>query len=244
VQRQQRGWWAAKRAREGAWPPLGTSVGPGGARLSECPCARAAASRAAEPARPHPPSLLGGRIGDPPLWPRPCAPSLGSQTWASRNAFSYGRGGERGVARPEVLQALLGTTDRVVQEVDSVEYGLTDIQVGGAGPEGGAFVRDAGGSSSTRLRRFRPARVAGAVRTSRHAQASAQQVCSAQGLPLTRPSPAPHPPLTRPSPAPHPPHRSTTPTPARWCGPQKTRARAAMWAAAWWRRSARTSSRG
>jgi cobalamin biosynthesis Mg chelatase CobN len=42
---------------------------------------------------------------------------------------SYGRGGERGAARPEVLQALLATTDRVVQEVDSVEYGLTDIQV-------------------------------------------------------------------------------------------------------------------
>lgn len=25
-------------------------------------------------------------------------------TWASRNAFSYGRGAERGTARPEVLQ--------------------------------------------------------------------------------------------------------------------------------------------
>ena len=50
-------------------------------------------------------------------------------TWAARNAFSYGRGGERGTARPEVLQALLATTERVVQEVDSVEYGLTDIQV-------------------------------------------------------------------------------------------------------------------
>ncbi|KAL0032609.1 hypothetical protein WJX77_010520 [Trebouxia sp. C0004] len=49
-------------------------------------------------------------------------------TWASRNAFSYGRGSERGTARPEVLEALLGTTDRVVQEIDSVEYGLTDIQ--------------------------------------------------------------------------------------------------------------------
>ncbi|DBA83121.1 TPA: Magnesium chelatase [Trebouxia sp. C0005] len=49
-------------------------------------------------------------------------------TWASRNAFSYGRGSERGTARPEVLKALLGTTDRVVQEIDSVEYGLTDIQ--------------------------------------------------------------------------------------------------------------------
>ena len=41
------------------------------------------------------------------------------------------RGSERGTARPEVLQALLATTDRVVQEIDSVEYGLTDIQVGG-----------------------------------------------------------------------------------------------------------------
>ena len=49
-------------------------------------------------------------------------------TWASRNSFSYGRGGERGAARGDVLQALLATTDRVVQEVDSVEYGLTDIQ--------------------------------------------------------------------------------------------------------------------
>lgn len=42
---------------------------------------------------------------------------------------SYGRGGERGTARPEVLKALLSTTDRVVQQIDSVEYGLTDIQV-------------------------------------------------------------------------------------------------------------------
>lgn len=52
---------------------------------------------------------------------------LGS-TWVSRNAYSYGRGSEKGVARPEVLQSLLQTTDRVVQEIDSVEYGLTDIQ--------------------------------------------------------------------------------------------------------------------
>ena len=36
-------------------------------------------------------------------------------TWVSRNAFSYGRGAERGTARPEVLQELLKTTDRVVQ---------------------------------------------------------------------------------------------------------------------------------
>lgn len=49
-------------------------------------------------------------------------------TWASRNSFSYGRGKERGAARPEVLKALLTTTDRIVQEIDSVEYGLTDIQ--------------------------------------------------------------------------------------------------------------------
>merc|ERR1712216_729696 len=49
-------------------------------------------------------------------------------TWASRNAYSYGKGDERGTARPEVLQSLLRTTERVVQEIDSVEYGLTDIQ--------------------------------------------------------------------------------------------------------------------
>ena len=55
----------------------------------------------------------GGELGD---------------TWAARNAFSFGRGGERGTARPDVLAALLATTDRVVQTVDSVEYGLTDIQ--------------------------------------------------------------------------------------------------------------------
>lgn len=51
---------------------------------------------------------------------------LGS-TWASRNAFSYGRG-EKGAARPEVLQSLLKSTSQVIQEIDSVEYGLTDIQ--------------------------------------------------------------------------------------------------------------------
>lgn len=32
---------------------------------------------------------------------------------------SYGRGGERGTARPEVLQELLKTTDRVVQASDA-----------------------------------------------------------------------------------------------------------------------------
>lgn len=35
---------------------------------------------------------------------------------------------EGGKYRPEVLSALLATTDRIVQEIDSVEYGLTDIQ--------------------------------------------------------------------------------------------------------------------
>ena len=49
-------------------------------------------------------------------------------TWVARNAFSYGRGSERGTPRPELLQSLLATTERVVQTVDSVEYGLTDIQ--------------------------------------------------------------------------------------------------------------------
>ncbi|MBW4435267.1 MAG: magnesium chelatase subunit H [Pelatocladus maniniholoensis HA4357-MV3] len=48
-------------------------------------------------------------------------------TWQSRNVFSYGRQ-DRGQARPEVLTQLLQTSDRIVQEIDSVEYGLTDIQ--------------------------------------------------------------------------------------------------------------------
>jgi cobalamin biosynthesis Mg chelatase CobN len=49
-------------------------------------------------------------------------------TWQSRNTFSFGRGNERGTARPELLQSLLQSTERIVQEIDSVEYGLTDIQ--------------------------------------------------------------------------------------------------------------------
>jgi magnesium chelatase subunit H len=48
-------------------------------------------------------------------------------TWQGRNSFSYGRG-DKGQARPEVLQTLLKSTDRIVQQIDSVEYGLTDIQ--------------------------------------------------------------------------------------------------------------------
>jgi magnesium chelatase subunit H len=59
--------------------------------------------------------------------------SLG-ETWRGRNVFSYGRneggtsGSASGTARPAVLDKLLQTTERVVQEIDSVEYGLTDIQ--------------------------------------------------------------------------------------------------------------------
>ncbi|ARV61047.1 magnesium chelatase subunit H [Nostocales cyanobacterium HT-58-2] len=48
-------------------------------------------------------------------------------TWQGRNVFSYGRQ-DKGQARPEVLTQLLKSTGRIVQEIDSVEYGLTDIQ--------------------------------------------------------------------------------------------------------------------
>jgi len=48
-------------------------------------------------------------------------------TWQGRNTFSYGRK-DKGQARPEVLQTLLQSTDRIIQQIDSVEYGLTDIQ--------------------------------------------------------------------------------------------------------------------
>jgi len=48
-------------------------------------------------------------------------------TWRDRNVFSYGRQ-DKGQARPEVLTQLLQTSDRIIQEIDSVEYGLTDIQ--------------------------------------------------------------------------------------------------------------------
>jgi magnesium chelatase subunit H len=50
------------------------------------------------------------------------------KTWESRNSFSYGRGGETGKTRPDLLRQLLNTTDRIIQEIDCVEYGLTDIQ--------------------------------------------------------------------------------------------------------------------
>jgi magnesium chelatase subunit H len=50
-----------------------------------------------------------------------------ADTWQGRNMFSYGRA-DKGEARPQVLATLLRSTDRVVQQIDSVEYGLTDIQ--------------------------------------------------------------------------------------------------------------------
>lgn len=49
------------------------------------------------------------------------------RTWQERNGYSYGRS-DKGQARPEVLATLLNSTGRVVQQIDSVEYGLTDIQ--------------------------------------------------------------------------------------------------------------------
>lgn len=45
-------------------------------------------------------------------------------TWVARNAFSYGRGSERGTPRPELLQSLLATTERVIQ----VRAPIMDIQ--------------------------------------------------------------------------------------------------------------------
>jgi magnesium chelatase subunit H len=50
-----------------------------------------------------------------------------ADTWKNRNVFSYGRK-DKGQARPEVLSQLLQTSSQIVQEIDSVEYGLTDIQ--------------------------------------------------------------------------------------------------------------------
>ena len=49
------------------------------------------------------------------------------KTWRDRNSFSYGRN-DKGQARPEILNTLLKSTGRIVQQIDSVEYGLTDIQ--------------------------------------------------------------------------------------------------------------------
>jgi magnesium chelatase subunit H len=49
------------------------------------------------------------------------------ELFVKRNAYTYG-GNNAATARPEVLRSLLGTVGRVAQEIDSVEYGLTDMQ--------------------------------------------------------------------------------------------------------------------
>lgn len=92
-------------------------------------------------------SMVGERVGAG-TWDS--GAELGA-TWAARNAFSFGRGGadgEAGAARPELLEDLLSTTDRVVQTVDSVEYGLTDINEYYANT--GALARAAGDARARR----------------------------------------------------------------------------------------------
>lgn len=49
------------------------------------------------------------------------------ELFIKRNAYAFG-GNKAGGAQPEVLRSLLGTVGRVAQEIDSVEYGLTDMQ--------------------------------------------------------------------------------------------------------------------
>ena len=49
------------------------------------------------------------------------------ELFIKRNAFAFG-GEKGGQAQPEVLRSLLKTVGRVAQEIDSVEYGLTDMQ--------------------------------------------------------------------------------------------------------------------
>lgn len=49
------------------------------------------------------------------------------ELFIKRNAYAFG-GEKGGQAQPEVLRALLKTVGRVAQEIDSVEYGLTDMQ--------------------------------------------------------------------------------------------------------------------
>ncbi len=49
------------------------------------------------------------------------------ELFIKRNAYAFG-GKQDGGARPDVLRSLLGTVGRVAQEIDSVEYGLTDMQ--------------------------------------------------------------------------------------------------------------------
>ncbi|NJM40449.1 MAG: magnesium chelatase subunit H, partial [Anaerolineae bacterium] len=47
-------------------------------------------------------------------------------TFVRRIGYAYG-GGRAGAAAGPILNKLLGTVGRVVQEIDSVEYGVTDI---------------------------------------------------------------------------------------------------------------------
>lgn len=49
------------------------------------------------------------------------------ELFVKRNAFAFG-GDKGGAAQPQVLRSLLKTVGRVAQEIDSVEYGLTDMQ--------------------------------------------------------------------------------------------------------------------
>jgi magnesium chelatase subunit H len=49
------------------------------------------------------------------------------ELFIKRNAYAFG-GEKGGQAQPEVLRSLLKTVGRVAQEIDSVEYGLTDMQ--------------------------------------------------------------------------------------------------------------------
>ncbi len=49
------------------------------------------------------------------------------ELFIKRNAYAFG-GEKGGAAQPDVLRSLLKTVGRVAQEIDSVEYGLTDMQ--------------------------------------------------------------------------------------------------------------------
>ncbi|GAB4213193.1 MAG: magnesium chelatase subunit H [Roseiflexaceae bacterium] len=50
-----------------------------------------------------------------------------AEMYERRGAHSYG-GGRAGAVAPETLRGLLGTVEHVFQAIDSVEYGLTDMQ--------------------------------------------------------------------------------------------------------------------
>jgi magnesium chelatase subunit H len=50
-----------------------------------------------------------------------------ADTYTRRNGYTYG-GRRGGTAAPAVLRGMLGTVEHVFQAIDSVEYGLTDMQ--------------------------------------------------------------------------------------------------------------------